>query len=189
MSLSITKRCRSCGKEFQPRDPRHDLCQDCFRSTRGPARGSGGSRRGQERYDQASDERVQWSKEKHELPDFYTPSGAIRREVYMETAEEIAQLFNRVRDPELKAASVRRFFESVRAAYDRYTQHPERSFESAMELIYRLRPLARKSEERKVTHPCFTKFMEYYIELTSKDRRNLKGFKELFMSVIGYMKK
>jgi CRISPR/Cas system CSM-associated protein Csm2 small subunit len=117
------------------------------------------------------------------LDGFYTPSGAIRPEVYVNIAKEIASFFN---NADLKTASVRRFFEPVRAAYERYLR--DRSFECAMERLYRLRPLAQKSEERQITKPCFTDFMEYYIELTSKDQRNLKGFKELFMSVMCYLK-
>jgi len=120
------------------------------------------------------------------LEGFYGPSGAIRREVYMDTAEGIAQEFNA---SELTTASIRRFFEQVRAAYEKYLQDPDHSYDRAMEGIYRLRPLAGKSEERGITKKCFTEFIEHYVNLAAKDERNLKGFKELFMSVIGYLRK
>lgn len=122
------------------------------------------------------------------LDHFYTESGSLCPDVYLETAEKIAQIF--VREG-LKVSSIRRFFEAVRAAHEQYTQDPDpdQKFDRAMVSVYRLRPLARYSEERDVTKRCFTDFMEHYIQLTAKDGRNLKGFKELFMSVVGYLKK
>ncbi len=188
MSVSFTRECSICGRQFQPRHPSHDKCPACFRSSGGSGRPQdhGGSSSRRQDFGGRRGGPADRLPDEFKLDNFYTEAGAIRREVYLDVSEEIAKIFSQA---ELTAASLRRFFESVRAAYEHYLQDPDRSFDKAMERVYRLRPLARKSEERQITKPCFTDFMEHYIELTSKDPKNLKGFKELFMSVIGYMKK
>lgn len=89
----------------------------------------------------------------------------------------------------MNPSSVRPFFEAVRVTYENYLRDPDRSFQRAMESLNRLRPIVHYKEKRSITQHCFTDFMEHYIQLTSKDPQNLRGFKELFMSVIGYMKK
>lgn len=121
----------------------------------------------------------------YKLESFYTDSGSILPKVYIETSEGIAEQFY---DAQISRTSIRRFFEVVRTNYEKYQRDPNQPYEKIMEGIYRLRSAAHYSQIRKVTKQCFTDFMYHYIELASKDPKNLRGFKELFMCVICYLK-
>ncbi len=193
----MKKKCESCGKEFHAIKDSFKYCPECYQKKRekssgfqekisqnskasGMASGSGyGARK--------DDHKGSWNSplsEHLKLDGFFSSNQSIRHEeVYRETSEGIAQEFMKA---QLKASSIRRFYECVRAAYERYLQN--HSFEEAKESIYRLRPLATRSETRGITKRCFTDFMKHYIDVTVKSERNLRGFKELFMSVICYMK-
>ncbi|MCG3200105.1 MAG: hypothetical protein GHCLOJNM_04635 [bacterium] len=192
----MKKKCISCGKIFDAPKATYFKCPECY-SGKSPASGGGsemknphgpfqGSKGGGPRSNFSQSDRPGGLPKDLCLDSFFTPDGAIREEVYIKTAKGIAQALAED-TPTVTTASVRRFFESVRAAYDRYLQ--ERSYPKALEGIFRLHPLAKRSQDRGITNAAFTDFIFHYANLTAKDEKNLRGFKELFMSVVCYLKK
>lgn len=185
--MIIKKKCKQCGKEFEPSNYKHDTCPTCFgTSQKGDSPMSQKNDHKKHEYQDSSNKQSSNLPHHLKLNHFYTENNALRKEIFIDTAEEIARIFNR---DKLTTAAMRRFFESVRAANERFVHDTEKNFNKAMEGIYRLKPLAHKSQERGITKQSFTEFMDWYIDLTAKEPRNLKGFKELFMSIIGYMNK
>lgn len=189
------KKCAKCGKEFTPLSPKMDLCKKCFQNkdnpkpggekmhNPNPTRPSGGT------WKQDRNPRQETMQRIPKMETFYDEKGTLKKEIYEDTAKTIANIFNGSRI--MRTTSVRSFFEAVRVTYENYLRDPdkEKSFENAMESLNRLRPLVYYKQQRNITDSSFTDFMNYYIDLTAKDPKNLKGFKELFMSIVGYMKK
>jgi hypothetical protein len=191
----MKKTCSKCGKPFEAFKPEFDTCPKCNKKpsqigersksmNTHQSRDSHNSHQREERSNQYNQSRPSSHEEIPFLQNFYTETGAICRRVYIDDSKEIARIFY---ENNMSSSSIRRYYVSVLGAYERYLM--DHSFDRAMECIYRLRAKAHYDEERGVTKKCFTKFIDHYIELTSKDEKNLKGFKELFMCVIGYMPK
>ena len=204
------KVCKFCGKSFKAFKPEFDTCPDCkkrknpsekgeipvadYRSGSnrggsppgGPHRGyppSGGSRPGGASH---SSSRGEVNLEQRLLLNSFYEGENLRREVFQDVPEQIALTFDRAG---MKSTSVRRFYNVVRMAYDKYRFSPERDFSVSRELIQSLDHLATYNQTREVTMPCFTKFIKHYIDLAEKSPENLRGFKLLFESVIGFMPK
>ena len=156
MSMSITKKCLSCQKEFQPREAWHNQCEDCFGSSRGSlGRRGGGGQRQQQRGDRGGGGRGT----RHEaarldeeclLSSLYD-NGGLRSEVFRGIPQKIAKSFE---NAGMKSTSIRRFYNMVRHAYDRYRFDPNHRFDPSREIIESLESLAIYSQTREVTAPC-----------------------------------
>ncbi|MGI6456361.1 MAG: type III-A CRISPR-associated protein Csm2 [bacterium] len=188
------KVCKICGKRFEAFKEEFDTCSKCIKNggVKKQEKGEPAMQGRQDRY-QPERRNPSYSNSPSTLPPqlklpngFYDENGAIRREVYDSVSLEIANQFNR---DNLTTSSVRPFFESVRVTYENYLQDPEKSYPKAIEKLYRLLPLANYKQQRRITNSYFTSFIQHYIDLTTQEPRNLRAFKELFMSIIGYMKK
>jgi CRISPR type III-A-associated protein Csm2 len=127
-------------------------------------------------------------KPEFKLQEFYTKTGHIVPSVFRETAQGIANQFN---DAGIARSSIRRFFEMVRSINENYqnSAQDEAAKNLVIQNISKLYPQAQYSQERKITKKCFTDFMAHYIDMTTTDVTNLKGFKELFTSAICYLRK
>lgn len=189
-----TKICESCGKKFSAYKETFVKCPKCVKKNSSSDKGvtvmhnhSNQPRQNRNRsnYRPRHNESAQLT-DKCKIDGFYTETGVLRKEIYDEISNEIAMIFTK---EDLKSSALRRFYESVRATQEKYQSNTNRNYEEAISELNRLKPLVEYSEKRDVTPRCFTDFMKYYIDLTEKDERNLKGFKELFMSVVGYSKK
>lgn len=119
------------------------------------------------------------------LQSFYD-GDQLKSEVFRGIPENIAEQFE---EAGMKSTSIRRFYNVVRQAYDRYRFDPKHNFSPSKELIESLDHLVVYSQSRDVTKSCFTKFVKHYIELAAQNPQNLRAFKKHFESVIGFMKK
>lgn len=201
------KNCKVCGKTFKAFKPEFDTCPDCKQGKTqnqkgggamadyrgGPNRGGppGGQPRGNPpgggyRGGGYQGGRGDVNLPQHLLLDSFYDGENLKREVFRDIPEQIANTF---KDADMKSTSLRRFYNVVRRAYDKYRFSDAHDFAPSRELIQSLDHLASYSQTRDVTKPCFTKFIKHYIDIAEKSPENLRGFKMLFESVIGFMPK
>lgn len=192
-----TLKCQSCGQDFKQLNPGDLYCFQCAKKQNilsGGVKTMDHRRNDNRSSNDRRDRRDQHSKEQERygnlpkhlmLESLFTETGAIKKQVYMETAENIAEIFT---NSGISPTIIRKFFESVRAVHEKYSQDPQKNFDNAMASLYRIIAIANKSEDRGVTKRCFTDFLDHYVTISEKNERNLKGFKELFMSVVCYTK-
>jgi CRISPR type III-A-associated protein Csm2 len=193
------KVCDKCGKNFEAFKPEFTTCPKCKnpkpqptggdRIMRNDYRGNQGRGGQSNRYSNdrggSGNESL---KPEFKLQTFYTDTGHIVPMVFRETAQGIANQFN---SAEIARSSLRSFYEMVRSINESYQNSEQDSAAKnlALQNINKLYPQAQYSQARKVTKQCFTDFMSHYIDMTARDIANLKGFKELFSSVICYLRK
>lgn len=195
------KTCDQCGKSFEAFKPEYTTCPKCKKNPK--PQQIGGERmvpnddyrnrsRGGQQSNYRSNDRQNAEymslQTQFKLSSFYTDTGHIVPTVYRETAQGIANQFN---DAGIARSSIRRFFEMVRSINENFqnSAQDEAAKNLVIQNISKLYPQAQYSQERKVTKQCFTDFMAHYIDMTTNDVANLKGFKELFTSVICYLRK
>ncbi|MFB3787119.1 MAG: type III-A CRISPR-associated protein Csm2 [bacterium] len=204
------KTCKICGKSFTAFKPEFDTCPNCKKGKTPNVKGGktladirsgqyrgGPPPGGQQRSHPSGGSHPQGGGQRspgqsdvtlapHLLLNSFYEGDNLRREVFRDIPEQIAQIFDQAG---MKSTSVRRFYNVVRLAYDKYRFSADREFAASRELIQSLDHLATYNQTREVTKPCFTKFIKHYIELAEKSPENLRGFKLLFESVIGFMPK
>ena len=192
----IKKTCVQCGKPFKAFKPEFDICPDC-KNPKSNAKSGGDTMQRRNNYSdrgrgnpprQEGGRGNDFEPLKREflLDSLFTESGSIRPEVYQTVSKGIAEQFSKV---DITRSAIRRFFEVVRTASEQYQWESGQIDDPIKEKLNRLLPLAHYSQQRKVTKQCFTDFMNHYINLATKDPKNLRGFKELFMSVVAYLQR
>lgn len=123
---------------------------------------------------------------------FYDESGFLKREVFIETAEAIADRF---KEAKLTQTSLRRLFGPLKAEQNRLRLNSPTSpqaFGPAREALYRLIPLVesytKREIHRRTDFSVFLQFLREHCDLACKEAREFIGFVELFTSVIARLK-
>jgi CRISPR type III-A-associated protein Csm2 len=179
----MAKKCENCGKMFEPRDPRHTLCFDCFRQSRGGG-GQSGRRApsGPPRPDTRTDFRFG--------PD-YLAAGYfeqkegkpyLRSEVLDSLAVDVAKALG---GREMKSHQLRRFFNKARGIEAKLER--EKDFEAVKADILGFKRDVAYQVGRGVVPAEFKQFIDRNVELAVEDKKSFKqGFLQHFESVLAY---
>lgn len=116
---------------------------------------------------------------------FETQNGKqyIREEVFIAWAKEVSAA---LKADGLTPAAIRRFFSKLRAI--EYKFKTTRDFNLAREGIYAFSRDVAYTENRGVTKPLFSKFIELNCAEAKKDAEHFRAFVEHFQSVVAYFK-
>jgi CRISPR/Cas system CSM-associated protein Csm2 small subunit len=115
--------------------------------------------------------------------DSYYQNGAIRREVYLQWARDIARSFGY----EDKRTSIRRLYEHVLITRLRLRGSPERAPEILQEQLGALERYAHYQKSRGVISGQVEAFVVRNCNLVGNDPQAFRGFYELFQSVMAYL--
>lgn len=107
----------------------------------------------------------------------------IKEEVFMRWAKDTSTA---LREKKMTAAAIRRFFSKLRAIEYKYKMTHD--FELARVGLYSFPSDASYTENRRVTPPLFTEFIEKNIAEAKKDTEHFRAFVEHFKCVIAYFK-
>jgi CRISPR/Cas system CSM-associated protein Csm2 small subunit len=177
----MKKRCQKCGQEFEPFEPYHTTCRECFRaqpkvmkSFDGPApqgRGAGGAP------GPALDVLL--------LDGYFDNEGNLRREIYMDVPRQLANLFSGDNKP-MGTKQLRDFHLKFLRARNRAFQ---RGIGEVRPDLYRIVTELNYQVKRGVVPKSFLTFVEHHTKLAEKDEQSLNAFFEHINSVVCYYPK
>lgn len=107
----------------------------------------------------------------------------IKEEVFIKWAIEVSTA---LKQQLLTPAAIRRYFSKLRAI--EYKYKADRDFELAREGIFAFSRDVHYTENRGVTPPLFTQFIEANAKEAKKDAQHFRAFVEHFQSVVAYFK-
>lgn len=167
------KGCKICGKPLK--DDKFSYCWDCNEKQKAaggnvatPSAGSAG------------------------LPKGYLEGGYfvtkndknyIREEVFIQWAKGVSST---LKNDGLTSAAIRRFFSKLRAI--EYKFKTTNDFDLAREGIFAFSRDVSYTENRGVTKPLFSRFIEMNCQEAKKDAEHFRAFVEHFQSVVAYFK-
>jgi CRISPR/Cas system CSM-associated protein Csm2 small subunit len=105
----------------------------------------------------------------------------LKKEVFLDIPERLAKLFQQ---GNMGMNKLRAFFCMVRNAY----LAKEQSFEMIKPQLWAFQRATEDRTRRNITPESFREFVNYYIQIASKNKEELYGFMELFRSIIAYSK-
>lgn len=162
------KKCEKCGKPLK--NDKFKYCRECNEKMKG-----GGTHIGVVK-----------------LPDGYLYEGYfdvkngknyIKEAVFIAWAQELS---NSLKQSGLTSAAIRRFFSKLRAI--EYKFKMTRDFDLAREGIYAFVRDVTYTENRGVTPPLFSKFIERNVNEAKESPDHFRAFIEHFQSVVAYFK-
>ena len=157
-------KCQNCGKLL--RDPKYKLCYECNQKARSEQAGVGKSLA---------------------IPascvfqSFYDDRGHLRREIFIEAARELSELFMRAN---ISQNAVRNLFHLLKDMSNRLQADRNLDFGTAQETFYRFIRQVDYNVKRQVLNPIFQEFAERHLEVSIKERKEYLGFVEYLTSIV-----
>jgi CRISPR/Cas system CSM-associated protein Csm2 small subunit len=131
-------------------------------------------------------------KESRKFPDplkikdtFYNNNKTLKEDVFLDLPERTARLFAQ---GGMGMNKLRAFFCMVRNAYDLLNLDRSLSLENIKPQLWALQRAVEDRTRRGVTPKSFREFINFYLQISLKNKEELYGFVELFRSVIAYSK-
>jgi CRISPR type III-A-associated protein Csm2 len=170
--------CVDCKRPFEPKQPHHRRCEECQRKTTG-----GGWPAAQGRFE---------SRDGGALPadylqgGYFDEQGKIRREVVIDSAVAVAQLFAQ---QGITTAQVRQLYHKARFVEAKLAaRYRDFDFAQARVELFQLQRDAVWSAARDRKNEPLKQFVERNVALATADERALDAFVEHFQSVVAYLK-
>lgn len=165
--------CPKCGK---PKQPQHKLCYSCFKESQrnrgnGGGRGRGGS--------------ATLPEECVFKESFYGDNDHLRREIFMEAAQEAASTFERDR---MSASSIRSLFQMLKDMDQRAKSDPDLPLGEVQERYYHFVRQCVYQQKRDIIKDAFLQFAERHTDVATKSKEEFHGFVEYLTSIMARMK-
>jgi len=116
---------------------------------------------------------------------FYTESGFLRREIFLEAAELAAGVFNQER---MSQSSIRSLFNMLKAMDQRIKVETGLLEDEVREQYYKFVRQCVYQERRRVIPRIFSSFAERHTETATLNKREFHGFVEYLASIMARMK-
>jgi CRISPR/Cas system CSM-associated protein Csm2 small subunit len=172
MTSSTT--CPQCGKR---KKPEHPLCWDCFQKSRG-SKGQGYS--GNRGNDSIPGQIL--------FEDSFYRDGFLKREIYIESAQEAASFFERQK-PSLSSSSIRSLFYKLKAVEQRLQNPVDKPpLPEVQQAYYEFVRQCVYQDKRNVIPTAFRLFAEKHLDVATKSEEEFQGFVQYLTSIIASMK-
>jgi hypothetical protein len=161
-------KCQKCGKPV--RDPKYKLCYECSQKARSEQADVGKSL---------------------SLPpscvfqSFYDDYGHLRREIFIEAARDLSELFMRAN---ISQTSIHNLFNLLKDMANRLQADRNLDFGTAQETFYRFVRQVEYNVKRQVLNPIFQEFAERHLDVSTRDRKEFLGFVEYLTSIVARLK-
>lgn len=177
------RKCEECGKPFEPRDPKHRTCYDCFKRSRDSGSRYGAPRSNfedpQGHFDQYLDDL--------KAKGYFNDKGYLRTELLVEDAEWVAKQMVAAK---VTMGQLRKFFTMARGMQNRLSI--QNDFDALIPEIasfhkHAIAVVGRADKDKKSYMKSLREFIDINSSIARQDQKNfLKGFIPHFESVIAY---
>jgi len=161
--------CPQCGGRKRPE---FDLCYNCSQARRG------GGRKTQPSAGRALPQECVFNT-------FYGEDGKLRREIFLESAEKAARLFE---EQKMSQASIRSLFQMLKSLEQRLKVDKDMSVGELNEVFFRFIRQVEYQAKREVIPEVFRQFVDQHKDVVIGDIREFKGFVEYLTSIVARMK-
>jgi hypothetical protein len=161
-------KCQNCGKPVK--DVKFKLCFECNQKAK-----SGQGETG----------KAMALPQNCVFQSFYDDHGHLRREIFIEAARDLSELFMRAN---ISQTSIRNLFNMLKDMANRLQADRNLDFGIAKETFYRFIRQVEYNVKRQVLNPIFQEFAERHLEVSTKDRKEFLGFVEYLTSIVARLK-
>lgn len=169
-------KCKNCGKETFGN---YEYCMNCKPKSNNP--GSSGV------YSTAGQRSSALPAECVFKDSFYEPDGFLKRAIFIEAAEKMAQELQR-QDPPMTQTSLRQLFNMVKSIDMRLKADRKLPLGFIRESFFKFVVQTEYQTKRKVVCDLFRDFVIAHEDLATKDQKEFRGFAEYLTAILARMK-
>jgi CRISPR/Cas system CSM-associated protein Csm2 small subunit len=117
---------------------------------------------------------------------FYTSSGYLRREIFIEAAEKMSRLLTNER---MTQSSFRSLFNMLKTVEQRIKKEREEIHDDEVrQTYYKFVEQCDYQVNRRIITHLFAKFARYHLDTVTKNKREFSGFVEYLTAIMARMK-